>query len=70
MNKKLIQAEKDLLELLRKKPEGLKIEQILQELGKSHDESEIRAAIWTTAADREVDLGFLETSKEYRIKLR
>ena len=51
MDKRLRDADKALIELLHKRPEGVTMEEILSDLRERIGEPELRAAIWKLLAD-------------------
>ncbi|HEY5704626.1 MAG TPA: hypothetical protein VIS96_03525 [Terrimicrobiaceae bacterium] len=55
MNKKLQEAEKNLLEFVDQTPGGVTMEEILARFGDTIGEAELRAAVWTLRAEGLVD---------------
>lgn len=55
MNKKLQEAEKNLLEFVDQAPGGVTMEEILARFGDAIGEAELRAAVWTLRAEGLVD---------------
>jgi len=51
MDKRLREADRALIELLHKHPEGVTMEQILNDLREKIGEQELRAAVWKLLGD-------------------
>ena len=55
MNRPLLNAESALMKFLSEQPAGASMEEILEALGKEHQEAERRAAVWTQKSLGNVD---------------